>query len=336
MSAADVIAPSMASPARPKRGLASFKTMFSKKPLPSATHIPTSDESGPSSPTLSEPSTLDSPTSSEAPSPKSPGAVSSLFTPNQKRAQEKAAEKEKKEQVKQAIQLSDIDEQGAFIPPTPLEKGYKDHFKDNDEDHFYTIISTPPERVRTFLSAASTISPGMFSQPSSKIKRHTLAHFPSNREWSSAATAFSAATAAATSSPEFENEDPTAQPLSASSPPTVPPKDAHYSHNQPAKKAKNTRVHMAYLTGSDDLSDALSESIGSLLTTSSMGSGPSSPSQEVPDLMDDDDSSESSSANTSPRHSTASLQASQGRRQIQNHKKATSEQNFGGALPLAL
>ncbi|KAF8929501.1 hypothetical protein EDD21DRAFT_393810 [Dissophora ornata] len=318
MSTVDVATPDMSSTLRPKRGLASFKTMFSTK-RHSIALIPGAVDSAPSSPSPSEPS-VDSPTSSESSSQKSSNSVTALFAPNQKRALEKAAEKEKKEQVKQAIQLSTVDEQGAFLPPTPLEKGYKDHFKDNDEDFFHTIISTPPERVRTFLSAASTISPGMFSLPSSKIKRHTVASFPSaqsSKQWSTTAV-----------SPEFVDEDLTTSPLSPS-PPMVPPKDAHYT---PKQSKKNTRVQIAYLTGTGDLSEALSESIGSLLTTS----GPSSPSQEVPDLMDDDGHSGSeSSASSSPRHSTASLQDDHRYYQQSVKHKAMNEQSFGGELPLA-
>jgi hypothetical protein len=234
-----------------------------------------------------------------------------LFTPNQKKAQEKAAEKEKKEQVKQAIQLSTVDHRGAFLPPTPLEKGYKDHFKDNDDDYFDTIISTPPERVRTFLSAASTISPGMFSLPSSKIKRHTFTSFPT--------ADFSKATTTSTS-PLSAPTSPTTASVEqlAGSPPTVPPKDMYYT---PKKQQIRNRAQISFLTGDgsdEDLTEALADSISSLLS-----SGPASPSsQEVPDLMADDsgsDESPSSSTNVSPRHSTASLQQQQ-------------QQSYGGKM----
>jgi hypothetical protein len=235
--------------------------------------------------------------------------ASSLFTPNPKKAQEKAAEKEKKEQVKQAIQLSTVDHHGAFLPPTPLEKGYKDHFKDNDEDYFDTIISTPPERVRTFLSAASTISPGMFSLPSSKIKRHTFTSFPTTN-FSKPPTTASAPTSPTTASMEQMASSPVSQ---RQLPPTVPPKDMYYT---PKKQQIRNRAQISFLTGDgsdEDLTEALADSIGSLLSSS----GPASPSQEIPDLMADDDEhsssgseSPSSSTNVSPRHSTASLQSS--------------------------
>ncbi|KAF9194155.1 hypothetical protein BGZ50_006634 [Haplosporangium sp. Z 11] len=244
--------------ARPKRGLASIKTIFSTKRHTIA-QIPTTEQDE-----LNHSAVPETTAESMMTSHKNHGHVSSLLAPNQKRALEKAAKKEKKEQVKHSIQMSIVDTQGAFLPPTPLEQGYKDNFIDNDEDRFYTIISTPPERVRTFLSAASTISPGMFSQPSSKIKRHSMPSFSTYRS-------------------------------ASSSPPAVPPKDAEYS------PYPQSQVEVS--SYSEDLAEALSDSIGSLL------SGPPSPSQEVPDLMDDDDqsSSESSSAQPSPRHSTASL-----------------------------
>ncbi|KAF8979655.1 hypothetical protein BGZ46_005180 [Entomortierella lignicola] len=294
MSSAEVIVPTMSSTVKPRRGLASFKAVFSSKKHTIA-ETPTTDDSDSSQ----EPA-LGSPTISEAvssPQQKSQGSVASLFTPNQKKAAEKAAEKEKKEQVKQAIQLSTIDEQGAFLPPVPLEKGYKDNFKDNDEDFFITIISTPPERVRTFLSAASTISPGMFSQPSSKIKRHTLPSFPAIKQGSA----------------EFMDID------LASSVPSKPTK-------------KNNQVQISsYLTSAEDLSDALSESIGSLLTSS----GSSSPTQEIPDLMLDS-GSESSSPSASPRYSTASFHEEPRRNHKQSSKllELLTDSTIGGELPL--
>ncbi|KAF9115007.1 hypothetical protein BGX27_009226 [Mortierella sp. AM989] len=300
MSSAEVIVPSMSSTVRPKRGLASFKTMFSSK-RHSIAQIPGTDES--TSPSLEL--ALDSSAASES-------SATSLFTPNQKKALEKAAEKEKKEQAKQAIQLSTIDEQGAFLPPTPLEKGYKDNFKDNDEDFFITIISTPPERVRTFLSTASTISPGMFSEPSSKIKRHTLSSFPVVKQTNSGST-------------DFMDVD-----LATSNPPVVPPKDTFYTSTKPTRR--NNQVQISYLTNAEDLSEALSESIGSLLTTS----GPSSPTEEMPDLMEDS-GSESSSPNASPRHSTASFDEDHRRHREQSAKQELlTESTFGGELPLTL
>ncbi|KAF9160186.1 hypothetical protein BGX21_007768 [Mortierella sp. AD011] len=322
MSSADVIVPTMSSTVKPKRGLASLKTMFSSK-RQSIAQIPASEESVLSSP---EPA-LDSPVPDSATSSSSPqkahGSVASLFTPNQKKAMEKAAEKEKKamekaaekekkEQVKQAIQLSDIDEQGAFLPPTPLEKGYKDNFKDNDEDFFITIINTPPERVRTFLSAASTISPGMFSQPSSKIKRHTLSSFPVTKR-------------ATLGSSNFMDMD-----LATATPPVVPPKDTCYSSSKPTKR--DNQVQISYLTNAEDLSEALSESIGSLLTPS----GPSTPTQEMPDLVEDS-GSESSSPNASPRHSTVSFDEDRRRHREQAAKhEPLTESTFGNELPLSL
>ncbi|KAF9929682.1 hypothetical protein FBU30_001312 [Linnemannia zychae] len=97
-----------------------------------------------------------------------------------KTAAEKAAERDRQEQARQIFQLSTVNDKGYFLPPSPsLEKqGSSDYFKDNDADYFTTIIiSTSPERVRTFLSTESTISPGMFSQPASKIKRSTIPSF---------------------------------------------------------------------------------------------------------------------------------------------------------------
>lgn len=295
-----------ATTSKPRRGLASIKTMFSTK-RHSIAQIPISEDDSTTTATAQLPTPSESPAESPESSShslhKTSSSSSSIFAPNQKKAAEKAAEKEKKEQVKQAIQLSTVDHRGAFLPPTPLEKGYKDHFKDNDEDYFDTIISTPPERVRTFLSAASTISPGMFSLPSSKIKRHTFTSFPTahQKQWSAPA-------AAAAVVVEEEEEEMTPPPA-----PLVPPKDAYYTpkrqqQQQQTQQIRN-RARISFLTGDgsdNDLAEALADSISSLLSSS----GPSSPSsQEVPDLMDDDDhsGSESSSANVSPRHSTASL-----------------------------
>ncbi|KAG0220361.1 hypothetical protein BGX33_000036 [Mortierella sp. NVP41] len=346
MSSTDIIAPSMTAvpTAKPRRGLASIKTMFSTKrhtiaQIPT-TAIPISEEDSSSNTQLPTPSEspADSPSETSQHSSQSSSSLhkaSSFFAPNQKKAQEKAAEKEKKEQVKQAIQLSTVDDRGAFLPPTPLEKGYKDHFKDNDEDYFDTIISTPPERVRTFLSAASTISPGMFSLPSSKIKRHTFTSFPTTtqKQWS------------APSKTVVVDEDMTTPPAS---PPMVPPKDDYYTPKQQQQPQIRNRAQISFLTGdgSDDLTEALAESISSLLSSSS--DEPSSPSsQEVPELMMDDDehsgseASPSSSTNVSPRHSTASLQQQQ---QLKDHlmgnnsmKKMWQQEplSLGGELALS-
>ncbi|KAG0279997.1 hypothetical protein BGZ95_011583 [Linnemannia exigua] len=313
MSSADVIAPSTITANKPRRGLASIKTMFSTKRHTIA-QIPSAISEDDSNTQLSPPSessdAVDSPAAESSHSSSSSSSslhkASLLFTPNQKKAAEKAAEKEKKDQVKQAIQLSTVDHHGAFLPPTPLEKGYKDHFKDNDTDYFDTIISTPPERVRTFLSAASTISPGMFSLPSSKIKRHTFTSFPTTY-WSVSAASSSLAPTSPTidAMPIAEEQQQMGTPAKA---PMVPPKDTYYTPKKQHQQIRN-RAQISFLTGdgSDDLTEALADSISSLL------SGPSSPSsQGVPDLMDDDEhssgSESSSSANVSPRHSTASLQ----------------------------
>ncbi|KAF9940176.1 hypothetical protein BGZ67_008217 [Mortierella alpina] len=97
---------------------------------------------------------------------------------------DKAAERDKREQAKQVFQLSTVNDQGMFLPPEEplLEKGFlKEHgcMGCEEHDHFATIIiNTPPERIRAFLSAESTISPGMFSSlQSSRIKRSTIPSF---------------------------------------------------------------------------------------------------------------------------------------------------------------
>ncbi|KAG0318348.1 hypothetical protein BGZ99_005727 [Dissophora globulifera] len=96
-----------------------------------------------------------------------------------KRSLDRSAERDLDEEAKQVYQLSTVNEYGAFIPPTPVDKGHKYHV-DHVEDYFTTIINAPPEKVRTFLSTESTISPGMFSTlPSSKIKRHSMPSFSS-------------------------------------------------------------------------------------------------------------------------------------------------------------
>ncbi|GJJ79098.1 hypothetical protein EMPS_11457 [Entomortierella parvispora] len=345
MSSAEVLSPASPVAVRPRRGLASIKTMFSTK-RHTITQIPGADSAAttPSTATTAEPA-ADSPLSTPSTTGsghKSQGSVSSIFAANPKKTQEKLAEKEKKAQEKAAIQLSTVDDHGAFLPPTPLEKGYKDHFKDNDEDYFYTIISTPPDRVRTFLSAASTISPGMFSTPASKIKRHTIGSFPasagrhsSRPSWSSTD---SSASGASMSSVE-EEADMTSS--SSSLPPVVPPKDDHFVVAAPTKKSQvsnsnKTPGHRvqasSFLTGVsndefEDLTDALSDSIGSSFM-------PASPSS-VPELMSDEEGSESSSAQSSPRHSTASLQKTDA--VMEGRKKAHQqvEESFGGDLRLS-
>ncbi|KAG0252957.1 hypothetical protein BG011_006633 [Mortierella polycephala] len=113
---------------------------------------------------------------SQLPSPNA--ALPSLFlTGVPRRSMEKAAERDWQEQAKEVFQLSTVNDRGTFLPPTPVEQSLKERFKDNDQDYFATITSTSPEKVRTFLSTESTISPGMFSLPSNKIKRHTIPSF---------------------------------------------------------------------------------------------------------------------------------------------------------------
>ncbi|KAF9182357.1 hypothetical protein BGZ50_004964 [Haplosporangium sp. Z 11] len=105
-------------------------------------------------------------------------ALPSLFLAGiPRRSMEKAAERDWQEQAKEVFQLSTVTDWGIFLPPTPVEQSLKEHFKDNDQDYFATITSTSPEKVRSFLSTESTISPGMFSLSSNKIKRHTIPSF---------------------------------------------------------------------------------------------------------------------------------------------------------------
>ncbi|KAG0044724.1 hypothetical protein BGZ83_009997 [Gryganskiella cystojenkinii] len=339
MSSAEVLSPSPPSmtPAvvRPRRGLASIKTMFSTKrhtiaQIPDGTEDLTSASTPTSTPVAIEDSPLSTPsTATSSGHQKTSSSVSSLFAANPKKTLEKQAEKEKKAQEKAAIQLSIVDDHGAFLPPTPLEKGIKDHFKDNEEDYFMTIISTPPDRVRSFLSAASTISPGMFSTPASKIKRHSIGSFPplttrhvSQPSWSSS------------QSSSLSIEEETEEEIMTS--PPVPPKDEHYAVPTKTSHPNSTRRVQAssFLTGGvnnqfDDLTDALSESIGSSFL-------PASPSQSVPDLMDDDDEhSGSDSSTSSPRHSTASLdtETTDRKKKVQDH--AFVEESLGGDLRLS-
>ncbi|KAI1317126.1 hypothetical protein EDD11_009013 [Mortierella claussenii] len=183
MSTAQVIAPTAApttsSAAIPRAGFSSIRTMFSTSTLkrhniaqfPSsfstATPRMVGSCSGVTTPSLLSPSTLSGPRSSR----------SSSVT--KRTSMDKAAERDWKEQAKQMFQLSTVNDQGTFLPPTPMEKDFKDDLKKEmttSGDYFETIIiRTPPEKVKTFLSTESTISPGMFSNPTgSKIKRHTL------------------------------------------------------------------------------------------------------------------------------------------------------------------
>jgi len=150
----------------------------------------------PSSGTISTSSTPGSPTLSTTSIATS---VTSLFTGHNnshsnnynstRRSLDKAAERDWKEQAKQVFQLSTVNAQGNFVPPhlNSLDKGCVDiealqqQDADRDFDYFATtIVNTPPERARTFLSTESTISPGMFSSPTkSRIKRHTIS-FPAS------------------------------------------------------------------------------------------------------------------------------------------------------------
>ncbi|KAF8924879.1 hypothetical protein EDD21DRAFT_421637 [Dissophora ornata] len=179
MSTAQVIVPTpMAGAATtPRTGLSSIRTIFSTNaltrhsitPLPSSTSPKRSNSNTASvyGSVLGTPSSV---------------SVSSLFpgTSPKRSSMERAAERDWAEQAKQVYQLSTVNDQGAFVPPTPLEKDFKEYLVDHNEDYFETIINTPPERVRTFLSTESTISPGMFSTlPSSKIKRHSMPSFSS-------------------------------------------------------------------------------------------------------------------------------------------------------------
>ncbi|KAF9583654.1 hypothetical protein BGW38_008938 [Lunasporangiospora selenospora] len=172
MSSAQVIAPMDSAAVKPRRGFSSIKTIFSNSsskrhtiahPIPTNSSSTSLDDTAagstsPSSPVSSSAEEEEQETSS------STKRMSSIFTASPQRKQrqlekaaEKAAEKEKKDQEKQAIQLFSVDEHGAFVPPTPLEKGYRDHFVDNNEDYFNTIISTPPERVPVRLNWVSCI-----------------------------------------------------------------------------------------------------------------------------------------------------------------------------------
>ncbi|KAF9275001.1 hypothetical protein BGZ88_002633 [Linnemannia elongata] len=111
------------------------------------------------------------------------GAMIGIDSGPKKTAAEKAAERDWQEQAKQIFQLSTVSAKGHFLPPSPSplelgKQGSNDRFKDNDADYFTTIIiSTSPERVRTFLSTESSISPGMFSLPANKTKRNAIPSF---------------------------------------------------------------------------------------------------------------------------------------------------------------
>ncbi|KAF9126875.1 hypothetical protein BGX30_015059 [Mortierella sp. GBA39] len=111
------------------------------------------------------------------------GAMIGIDSGPKKTAAEKAAERDWQEQARQIFQLSTVSAKGHFLPPSPSplelgKQGSNDRFKDNDTDYFTTIIiSTSPERVRTFLSTESSISPGMFSLPANKIKRSAIPSF---------------------------------------------------------------------------------------------------------------------------------------------------------------
>ncbi|KAG9071993.1 hypothetical protein KI688_006212 [Linnemannia hyalina] len=95
------------------------------------------------------------------------GAMIGIDSGPRKTAAEKAAERDWQEQARQIFQLSTVSAKGHFLPPSPSplelgKQGSNDRFKDNDTDYFTTIIiSTSPERVRTFLSTESSISPAV-------------------------------------------------------------------------------------------------------------------------------------------------------------------------------
>ncbi|KAG0005898.1 hypothetical protein BGZ80_002252 [Entomortierella chlamydospora] len=300
-------------------------------------------------------------------------SIASLFPGNgtKRSSMDRAAERDWKDQAKQVFQLSTINDRGHFLPPTPTEKDYKENIKENGEDYFATIVSTPPEIVRTFLSTESTISPGMFSLPSNKIKRHTI---PS----------FSAPSSAASIVKGDNNITPhhqvcvTAPAESLSTPPSSPPtvlhKDTYFlasppdtprlsqeqqrqqqqrqqqqrqqqQRQQQLRRAEDirrrSRAQISFLTGSameeeedeEGLSDALSDPFSSPFFSPS-----------PPDLIMDEegdhsssgsDSSISSSAiaspNTSPRNSMTLPQKEHIRKM--NEQKLRS-QNFEGELRL--
>ncbi|KAG0239400.1 hypothetical protein B0O80DRAFT_431526 [Mortierella sp. GBAus27b] len=142
---------------------------------------------------------------SSVPRPSSPSSLSiatsvtSLFIAHsgtgehnsKRRSLDKAAERDWQDQAKQVFQLSTVNGQGNFVPPlaASLDKDLVDleslqrQDANRDFDYFVTtIVNTPPERVRSFLSAESTISPGMFSSPAQakgRVKRHTIS-FPAS------------------------------------------------------------------------------------------------------------------------------------------------------------
>ncbi|KAF9364715.1 hypothetical protein BGX34_000672 [Mortierella sp. NVP85] len=206
MSTAQVItpAPIASSPVvKSRSGRASVSTIVNVGVLKrhSVAYIPslswaTKSMGLPSSGTISTGSTPRSPTLSTTSIATS---VTSLFTGQNnsysnnynstRRSLDKAAERDWKEQAKQVFQLSTVNAQGNFVPPhlNSLDKGCVDiealqqQDADRDFDYFATtIVNTPPERVRTFLSTELTISPGMFSSPTkSRIKRHTIS-FPAS------------------------------------------------------------------------------------------------------------------------------------------------------------
>ncbi|KAK3815564.1 MAG: hypothetical protein JOS17DRAFT_795068 [Linnemannia elongata] len=134
------------------------------------------------------------------------GAMIGIESGPKKTAAEKAAERDWQEQAKQIFQLSTVSAKGHFLPPSPSplelgKQGSNDRFKDNDADYFTTIIiSTSPERVRTFLSTESSISPGMFSLPANKIKRNAIPSFSTPPSSSSSLLSSSASLSSPSSS----------------------------------------------------------------------------------------------------------------------------------------
>ncbi|KAF9542879.1 hypothetical protein EC957_001470 [Mortierella hygrophila] len=141
------------------------------------------------------------------------GAMIGIDSGPRKTAAEKAAERDWQEQARQIFQLSTVSAKGHFLPPSPSplelgKQGSNDRFKDNDTDYFTTIIiSTSPERVRTFLSTESSISPGMFSLPANKIKRNAIPSF-STPPSSSSSLLSSSASLSSPSSSELSSTRP--------------------------------------------------------------------------------------------------------------------------------
>ncbi|KAF9898963.1 hypothetical protein BX616_003410 [Lobosporangium transversale] len=196
MSTAQVVAPSpmVDSATNSRGGLSSIRTIFTSTSLKrhsiaqiSSPNFRVAVPVSNSGTARNDISTSRAPSSSLSSSSSSlllsSSSVVSLFptaSSRRRSSMSKAAERDWKEQAKQIFPLSTVNETGMFLPPTPLEKSLNDDLKDTNEDYFDTIINTPPEKVKALLSTESTISPGMFSLPSSssrknnRAKRHTM------------------------------------------------------------------------------------------------------------------------------------------------------------------